>query len=320
MGVSVSSDGSFSNSAARAIAIVEFLAIRPTETFTVAEIARRAGLNKSTTYTLIRTLHRAGWVFRSPIDLRYGIGPTVIVLGEAAAQALPEVSFARPIMERLASEFGRECVLSTLVGDEIVVLASTGPPELGFQWNRPGSKAPCSPPFGSLFVAWQDQRQQKIWFERGSVVNVERFEELAADLELIRQRGFVATLRGSVEAQLAQVMRDIQTTSTLEDLRRIQASRMSLLTPDEYLVGAEEGVDSLSIRSLQAPIFDGDAVGYTLTVASIDEVWDFDTLREMGSKVRKAADEVTVAIASLNRDRNSGSLAGAAAPVMGPGR
>ena len=315
MGVSGSSDGVFSNSAARAIAVVEFLATRPTETFTVAEIARRVGLNKSTAYTLIRTLHRAGWVFRSPIDLRYGIGPTVIVLGEAAALALPEVSFARPIMERLSSDFGRECVLSTLAGDEIVVLASTGPPELGSPWNRPGSKAPCTPPFGSLFVAWQDERQQKAWFERGSVVNVERFEELAADLELIKKRGFVATLKGSVEARLAQVMREIQTTTTLEDLRRIQASRMSLLTPDEYLVGDEDGVDSLPIRSLQAPIFDGDAVSYALTVASIDEVWDFDMLREMGRKVRKAADEVTIALAGLNRGRHSGLLAGATAPA-----
>jgi DNA-binding IclR family transcriptional regulator len=310
----VSSDGSFSNSAARAIAIVEFLAIRPTETFTVAEIARRVGLNKSTTYTLIRTLRRAGWAFRSPIDLRYGIGPTVIVLGEAAAQALPEVSFARPIMERLASDFGRECVLSTLVGDEIVVLASTGPSELGTLWNRPGSKSPCSPPFGSLFMAWQDPQQQKRWFERGTVVSVERFEELAADLELIKRRGFVATLKSTVEAQLAQVMRDIQTTTTLEDLRRIQANRMSLLTPDEYLVGSEDGVDSLSIRSLQAPIFDGEVVGYALTVASIDEVWDFERLREMGSKVRNAADEVSAAIGSLNRSRHPGALAVTSAP------
>jgi DNA-binding IclR family transcriptional regulator len=310
----VSSDGAFSNSAERAIAIVEFLAIRPTETFTVAEVARRVGLNKSTAYTLIRTLRRAGWVFRSPIDLRYGIGPTVIVLGEAAAQALPEVSFARPIMERLASEFSRECVLSTLVGDEIVVLASTGPSELGSLWNRPGSKSPCSPPFGSLFVAWQAQQQQQKWFERGRVVSVERFEELAADLALIRRRGFVATLKSTVEAQLAQVRRDIQTTTTLEDLREIQAKRMSLLTPDEYLVGPEDGVDSLSIRSLQAPIFDGEVVGYALTVASIDEVWDFGMLREMGSKVRTAADEVSAAIRSLNRGRQPRASGGPKGP------
>ena len=304
-------DGPFSNSAARAIAIVEFLAARPTETFSVSEVARRVGLNKSTAYTLIRTLHRAGWAFRSPTDLRYGIGPTVIVLGEAAAQALPEVSFARPVMERLASEFRRECVFSTVVGEEIVILASTGPAELGLPWSRPGLRTPCAPPFGTVFVAWQDQQSQKEWYERGSVVNVERFEELAADLEVIRERGFVATLKTTVEAQLAQLMKDIET-ATPEDFQRIRAKRFSLLAPVEYLVGGDT-VESPLINSLQAPIFDGGTARFALTVAGIDEKWDFGTLRVMGTKVRAAADEVSAAIGDLRRDRQHGSRIGGTA-------
>lgn len=303
--MNVAGDGPISNSAARAIAIVEFLATRPTETFSVSEVARRVGLNKSTAYTLIRTLHRAGWLFRSPADLRYGIGPTIVVLGEAAARALPEVSLARPVMERLASEFRRECVFSTVVGDEIVILATTGPSELGSPWSRPGSRTPCAPPFGTVFVAWQDQRSQKEWYERGSVVNVERFEELAADLALIRERGFVATLETTVESQLAQLMREIQT-ATPEDLHRIRANRVSMLAPVDYLVGTDDSAASFRIDSLQAPIFDRGTARYALTVPGIGEDWDFETLRVMGRKVRAAGDEVTSAIRELERDRGSG--------------
>jgi DNA-binding IclR family transcriptional regulator len=300
--VDAPSDGPHSNSAARAIAIIEFLATRPTETFSVSEVARRVSLNKSTAYTLLRTLHRAGWAFRSPVDLQYGIGPTLIVIGEAAAQALPEVSFARPVMQGLASEFHRECVLSTVVGEEIVVLHTTGPAELGSPWSRPGSRTPCSPPFGTVFVAWQDQPSQKQWYERGTVVSAERFEELEADLEMIRARGFVATMATTVESQIAQLVRDMGDKVTAKDLGRIREMRLSRLAPMEYLVGTDESVGSFMIDQFQAPIFDRESARYALTIRGINEEMDLATLSEAGGRVRAACDEVTRAIVELNQD------------------
>jgi DNA-binding IclR family transcriptional regulator len=297
--VTTPTDGPHSNSAARAIAIIEFLATRPTETFSVSEIARRVSLNKSTAYTLLRTLHRAGWAFRSPVDLQYGIGPTLTVIGEAAAQALPEVSFARPVMQRLASEFHRECVLSTVVGEEIVVLHTTGPAELGPPWSRPGSRTPCSPPFGTVFVAWQDQASQKEWYGRGTVVSPERFEELHEDLEMIRNRGFVATMSTSVDSQLAQLLDELGEKATAEDFRRIREKRLSLLPPIEYLVGTDESVGSLMIDQLQAPIFDGDEARYALTIRGINEELNLAALSDAGRRVRLACDEITAAIVHL---------------------
>jgi DNA-binding IclR family transcriptional regulator len=292
-------DGPHSNSAARTIAIIEFLATRPTETFSVSEIARRVNLNKSTAYTLLRTLHRAGWAFRSPVDLQYGIGPTLTVIGEAAGQALPEVSFSRPIMQRLASEFHRECVLSTLVGEEIVVLHTTGPAELGPPWSRPGSRTPCSPPFGTVFVAWQDQAAQKEWYGRGTVVSPERLEELHADLETIRSRGFVATMATTVESQLEQILKEMGEKVTVEDIRRLRQKRLSLLAPIEYLVGRDDGVGSPVIDQLQAPIFDGEEARYALTIRGINQELDLASLSEAGKRVRAACDEITEAIVHL---------------------
>src|SRR6201995_766710 len=103
---------SHSNSASRAIAIVEFLASNPQKTFTLSDIARFCGLRKSTAHTVLGALHEAGWLTRSPTDLEYGLGPTLIMVGRAAAETRPEVNLARPVMERLTASFQRECVLS----------------------------------------------------------------------------------------------------------------------------------------------------------------------------------------------------------------
>lgn len=76
----------------------------------------RVGLemNQSTAFTLLHTLHQVGWVFRSPRELRYGLGSTLMVVGEAAAKVIPEVSFA-PRLQRLASEsIGSACSARSL--------------------------------------------------------------------------------------------------------------------------------------------------------------------------------------------------------------
>ena len=95
----------YPNSTARTAAIVEFLASHPEQTFTLTEVARSCGLQKSTAYKFLGTLHELGWVTRSPSDLRYGLGPTLIAVGQAAVETRPEVNLARPVMERIAIAF-----------------------------------------------------------------------------------------------------------------------------------------------------------------------------------------------------------------------
>ena len=102
-----------SNSAGRAVAIVEFLSSNPDQTFTMSEIARLCSIRKSTAYTVLRVLHEAGWLTRSPLNLEYGLGPTLITIGRAAEETRPEVNLARPVMERVSASFQRVCVLST---------------------------------------------------------------------------------------------------------------------------------------------------------------------------------------------------------------
>ena len=287
-----------SNSAARAIAIVEFLASNPGRTFTLSEIARFCGLRKSTTYTILGILHKAGWLTRSPADLQYGLGPTLITIGQAAEETRPEVNLARPVMQRLAIQFQRVCVLSTAIGDEILILESTGGTMRG-RSPHPGQRVPWVAPFGTVFVAWQDQTVRQEWYARSAVVSSEQIDVLERILDATVRRGYVVTLHSDPHDRMAQIVRAVSTERTIHDVRRILKDQLAQLPPVAYLVDDDPTDEKLAVESVQAPILDSDGIArYALTLGDIDRDMDLETVTRFGDQVREAADEVSAAIAT----------------------
>ena len=180
----------FSNSVERSIAVVEFLAAHPRETFSLSEIARRCGIPKPTAHKILGTLQARGWVSRSTVDLRYGLGPTLILIGHTAGEVRPEVNLARPIMEELATEFRCECMLSTAVSDEILILESTGSVEhrVGSSF-RSGAQTPLVAPFGACFIAWQSPDEWHEWYARSGLSDPHLIEQMDAILNVTVERG-----------------------------------------------------------------------------------------------------------------------------------
>jgi DNA-binding IclR family transcriptional regulator len=292
---------SHSNSAARAVAIVEFLASRPGQTFTLSDIARQCGLRKSTAYTILGTLHASGWLTRSPADLRYALGPTLIAIGQAAEETRPEVNLARPVMEALAVEFQRECVLSTAMHDEILVLESTGTAGMRRQSVHPGQRVPLVAPFGTVFIAWQSTSAREEWYIRSSA-DAEQVGVLERILDATVRRGYVVTLKSDPHDRVTQLMRAVVAERTIQDVRRILKEQLIQLSPVAYLIDESTSRDPGVIESLQAPIFDSEgAPRYALTVNNIDLALDPKTLARMGARVRSAADEVTSTVAAHAR-------------------
>jgi DNA-binding IclR family transcriptional regulator len=290
--------GSLSNSAARAVAIVEFLASNPDQTYTLSEIARCCGLRKSTAYTILGILHQAGWLTRSPADLEYGLGPTLITVGKAAEETRPEVNLARPVMQRLTVSFQRECVLSTTLGDEILVLEVTGRTMRGSA-THPGHRVPWVAPFGTVFVAWLDESVRNEWYARSSVVSSEQVAVLERILDATSRRGYVITVHSDPRDKMAEIVRAVSSERTIRDVRRTLREQLAQLPPVAYLVDDETVRDRLAVESIQAPIFDPEGVArYALTVGNVDLELEPDTAARFGVEVRRAADEVTAALAA----------------------
>ena len=286
----------YPNGTGRTAAIVEFLASRPDQTFTLSEVARFCGLQKSTAHKILGTLHELGWVTRSPVDLRFGLGPTLIAIGQAAVETRPEVNLARPVMQRMAITFRRPCVLTTTLGLEILVLEVVGG-TMRQGGAYAGQRVPLDAPFGTVFVAWQEDDRRREWYGRSSIVSEDEVKVLERLLTATRKRGYVITLHSDPRDRMAQIMGAVSSERTIHDVRRILKEQIAHLPAAAYLMDSNPGAGSLAVESIQAPIFDADGeVRYALSVGDIDSELDRKAVSRYGAQVRKAADEVTAAI------------------------
>lgn len=232
----------------RSIAVLNFLAARPDERFTLSEIARSTDLNKATLHAILGALTESGFVLREEDRKTYGLGPALVALGGAALEANPAVQLAIPHMDALSSELGLDCVASTAIEDQIVILtrASSRRP-FGIE-VEPGQRLPLAPPLGTVFVAWSSQADIDRWLAKvgpqASKSDIQRYRQA---VDSVRARGYSLGLGGE------PIPREERATSkrprTLED--NVRSIRV-----DEYALIELDHSATYRLNHIGAPIFD----------------------------------------------------------------
>lgn len=87
------------------------------------EIAQRSGMSVSTAHRYCAALRKAGLLRYDPATGRYGLGGGCIELGLAAAESLPVVELARPLMSELVAQLNLTTVLGVWDEDSVRVVA-----------------------------------------------------------------------------------------------------------------------------------------------------------------------------------------------------
>lgn len=110
----------------RAFAILEtFNEEHPTRS--AAEIAELAGLARPTTYRMLQTLQRLGYVRN--ISGRFEVTPRVLRLGAGYLGRTSLAARAQPILDQLSEELGEHAAIGTLDGDDVITLAASTTPQ-----------------------------------------------------------------------------------------------------------------------------------------------------------------------------------------------
>ncbi len=88
----------------------------------LAELSARSGASKASSFRILTTLHRRGYVSKDPVTRRYTPGPRLIALSFANVSKLQLVPRARPVMEGLRDEFGETVNLGILTDHDVLYL------------------------------------------------------------------------------------------------------------------------------------------------------------------------------------------------------
>lgn len=179
-------------SVGRAFALLELLADAGGAA-SLSELAAGSGLAPPTIHRLLRTLADAGYV-RQLADRRYGLGPGLIRLGEAAGRRLGAA--ARPQLARLVDDLGETANLAVLDADMVVYVGQAPSPHSMRMFTEVGRRAYAhATGVGKAILAQLDDAVVRgVLARAGMPVSTARTivdaDALLAELGTIRGRGF----------------------------------------------------------------------------------------------------------------------------------
>ncbi|MDX1515793.1 MAG: IclR family transcriptional regulator [Woeseiaceae bacterium] len=164
---------------------------------TLADVARLAGLNKTTTHRLLKALQSEGMIDRNQSTGGYCLGPALMALGVQALSSNNLRLRARPFLKKLASESGETATLEIPIDDTMLILDEvTGDHVIGAAANV-GTRWPIhATSTGKALIAFEENGLTRLAatlepLTRHTIVERERLEQ---ELGRIRQAGYAETV------------------------------------------------------------------------------------------------------------------------------
>lgn len=234
-------------SASRTVAVLNFLAARPTEGFTLSDLATGLGINLSSLHALLAVLTDAGYITRHPRLRTYGLGPAVVALGSASLDCHPVVDLARGAARELAATTGLEVAITAAAGNHIVFLARAGEPSARGVPVHVGQHVPFVPPLGSVFVAWGDAES---W-----LAQAEHPEVLRPVLEKVRQRGYSVAIEVDARKELGHALDELAGLPADDELRASVNGLVTDLGRRDYQLRDIEPSARYDVSMIAAPVF-----------------------------------------------------------------
>lgn len=282
-----------SPAAQRACDVLQHLAQRPTESFSVSEIARSLDVPRATCDSVLQALAERSFVRRGD-DLRYGLGPSCIAVGDAARIANPVLRATSTEAEQLARDLGACTAVSVRSGDKsrVAEVFDFGPP-FGSR-AQVGQSIPHSPPFGAVYVAW-DERDAIAWISRaGDTVGHNQRDRYRRALDEVRRRGYSVTIVTPQQPELAAALETLANEPDAAHARRTRDEVIAALAHSEYLATDLDANTTIRVSHMSAPVFDRAqrAVSSILIVGPDYEIANTE-LRARGDRLARAAQRAT---------------------------
>jgi DNA-binding IclR family transcriptional regulator len=161
-----------------------------------AELSRRAELPFSTTYRLLGSLTRDGFVDYEPDGRRYHLGLRIFQLGQRVSNHHGFAGTALPILRRVTEETGEATILSVRDGNHHLTVNKVDGPQTFRVTSDPGHLGALhTTSVGKVLVAFADDATRSRLVEELELEPLTEFsitdrEAFRAEIELVRKRGY----------------------------------------------------------------------------------------------------------------------------------
>jgi DNA-binding IclR family transcriptional regulator len=161
-----------------------------------AELSRRAGLPFSTTYRLLGSLTRDGFVDYEPDGRRYRLGLRVFQLGQRVSNHHGFAGTALPVLRRVTEETGEATILSVRDGHHHLTVNKVDGPQMFRVTSDPGHLGALhTTSVGKALVAFADDATRarlldELELEPLTELSLTDRDAFRAEIELIRRRGY----------------------------------------------------------------------------------------------------------------------------------
>jgi len=251
----------------RAMSILEFLA-RSKRGASLSEISRNLTFPKSSTFLVLKTLEREGYLRRNVQTGRYYFGSRLVTLSRKVVEHLDLREAARAILTKLMRQTQIIVHLAVLEGNEAVIIDRLEPPgsSAGADWIGRRLDVNCTSVGKALAAFLPD----------------EQFEEVITAKRFARHNDNTIVTIGGLKRELAKV--------------REQG----------YALDDEE--DEIGVRCIGVPVFDSyQRAVAAISLAGTTEQIPLDGVRTLARALKQTASEIYLRLKSL-RGRDFGVL------------
>lgn len=161
-----------------------------------AELSRRAELPFSTTYRLLGSLTRDGFVDYEPEGRRYRLGLRVFQLGQRVSSHQGFAGTALPVLRRVTEETGEATILSVRDGNQHLTVNKVDGPQTFRVTSDPGHLGALhTTAVGKALVAFAEEATctrlvNELELEPLTGFSITDRDAFRAEIELVRNRGY----------------------------------------------------------------------------------------------------------------------------------
>lgn len=263
----------------RIVAILNFFAAHPHESFTLSDLVRALKLSRATCHGLLTGLVEAGYLYRTS-DRGYLLGAALVSIGEVAKAHYSPLKAAQPEMRMLADEYDIVCSASFREGREVVVRErASAVSHLGFSVPR-GWRAPLLPQFAGAFFVWSAPDEVKGWLDDlNPAPSASQREALETSILLIRRYGFFCAQRSARTV-------DIQSTEWVFNSAYEEAPLLPIFEINEEA--------TYELSWVMAPVLDtGRNTAFVIGVQGFTGPFTGAKILSIGQRVRETCERIT---------------------------